>query len=112
MSPESLTKTLSLLIKLEWGVNILKVDAPFISTTSKNGEPIDIGCAVVSHSDGVIHQLKFKRKPNYLMLYIDNKSGNNLILISNKATDKLLTRDVSMRELAQSILYKNEIEVS
>lgn len=112
MSPESLTKTLSLLIKLEWGVDILKVDAPFISTTSKKGTPITIGCSVVSHDDGVIRQQKFRRKPNYLMLYIDNKSGNNLIMLSSKATDKLVTRDVSMRELAQSILYKNELEVS
>lgn len=111
MTSESLTKTLSLLIKLEWGVDIFNVDAPFISTTNRSGRPITIGCLVVSHKDGVIPQQNLNKNPDFIMIYIDNKSGNNLVMLSNKITKSLMSRDVSMREMANGIIYKNKIEL-
>lgn len=111
MTSESLTKTLSLLIKLEWGVDIFNVDAPFISTTNRSGKPITIGCLVVSHQGGIIPRQTLNKKADFLMIYIDNKVGNNLVLLSNKTTKKLLSRDVSMREMANGIIYKNQMEL-
>lgn len=111
MTSESLTKTLSLLIKLEWGVDIFNVDAPFISTTNRSGTPITIGCLVVSHNEGTIPQQNLNKNPDFLMIYIDNKAGNNLVMLSNKTTKKLMSRDVTMREMANGIIYKNQIEV-
>lgn len=111
MNVESLTKTLSLLIKLEWGVDVFNVDAPFISTTNRKGLPITIACSVVSQRSGIIPQQTFDTNPDFLMIYIDNKLGNNLVMLSNKTTKKLISRDVSMREMANGIIYKNQIEV-
>ena len=111
MTSESLTKTLSLLIKLEWGVDIFNVDAPFISTTNRSGKPITIGCLVVSHKGGIIPRQTLNKNADFLMIYIDNKAGNNLVLLSNKTTKKLLSRDVSMREMANGIIYKNQMEL-
>ena len=110
MTSESLTKTLSLLIKLEWGVDIFNVDAPFISTTNRKGLPITIACSVVSHRSGVMPKQTFDTNPDFLLIYIDNKLGNNLVMLSNKTTKKLISRDVSMREIANGIIYKNQIE--
>ena len=44
------------------------------------------------------------------MIYITNKSGNNLILLNNATTKKLMRSPLKMREVAQGIVYKNEIE--
>lgn len=111
MNVESLTKTLWFLIKLEWGVDVFNVNAPFISTTNREGLPITIACSIVSHIDGVIPQQTFESNPDFLMIYIDNKLGNNLVMLSNKTTKKLMSRELSMREMANGIIYKNQIEV-
>lgn len=112
MKSESLTKILSLLIKLEWGVDILDVDAPFILTKSKKGEEIRIGCNAVEHTGGLIPQCAYLREPDYLMILITNKSGNNTIMLNKAGTQRLLKGSVHMKELVPYILYKNETEIN
>lgn len=110
MSPEGLTKTLSLLIKLEWGVDV-KVDSPFIFSKSKKGQPIKIGCISVQQSNGIIPKVSIG-EADYLFVHISNKSGNNLVMLNVSGSAKLRQQDISMVDLVPHILYKNEIDIS
>ncbi len=109
MRSDKLTKILSLLVKLDLGVG-LDIQPPFL-TGKVNDRAYTILCKEVSHKDGVISKIKSPVVPTNIFLYIKNKEGNNIILLSTKTSNKLLQRDVSMRELAQGIFYKNEMEV-
>jgi hypothetical protein len=109
MKTDKLTKILSLLVKLDLGVG-LDIQPPFL-TGKVNDRAYTILCKEVSHKDGTISKVKSPVVPTNIFLYIKNKQGNNIILLSTKASNKLLQRDVTMRELAQGIFYKNEMEL-
>ena len=109
MNSTLLTKSVGALVKLEWGVQI-SFDPPFLTGTNK-GKPFKIYCGAVEHINGVIPQVHLMSQDvTNIILLILNKTGNNLVMLSNQTTKKLLTQDVSMRELANGIIYKNEIE--
>ena len=110
MTSNHLTKSLGLLIRLEWGVKV-KFNPPFLTGVSKKGNPFKILCKSVSHDDGIIRKINTDSDVSHLFLHIQNKSGNNLVILSNRTTNKLLMRDVSMREMANGIVYKNELEL-
>jgi hypothetical protein len=110
MNQEGLTKTLSLLIKLEWGVDV-KVDSPFIFTKSKKGQPITIGCTTTNHNQGVLPKIDISGA-DYLFVLIMNKSGNNLVLLNKSGSLRVSREDVSMVDLVQYIIYKNEVDIS
>ena len=110
MTSNHLTKSLGLLIRLEWGVKV-KFNPPFLTGVSRKGNLFKIHCESVSHSDGKIKKINTDSDVSHLFLHINNKSGNNLILLSGNKSKELLTRDVSMRELASGIVYKNELEI-
>jgi hypothetical protein len=108
MNSNQLTKSLGLLVGIEWGVRV-NFNPPFLTGIIKN-QPFKIHCESVSHIDGYIKRIKTDSDTTNFMVLILNKSGNNLVMLSSNTTKKLLTKDVSMRELASGIIYKNEIE--
>ena len=108
MNSNQLTKSLGLLVGIEWGVRV-KFNPPFLTGIIKN-QPFKIHCEAVSHIDGNINKIPTDSDVTNLMILILNKSGTNLVMLSSNTTKKLLIRDVSMRELASGIIYKNEIE--
>jgi len=109
MKSESLVKVLGLLVRLDLGVGV-EFQPPFL-TGKVNDRDYKILCAEVQHVDGNIKMLTSPSHITNLFLYINNKKGNNIVLLTTKTTHKLLMRDVSMIELADGIMYKNEMEL-
>jgi len=109
MNTDKLTKVLSLLVRLDLGVRV-KIQPPFL-TGKVNDNDYNMLCLEVSHVDGKIKKVTTPTDITNIFLYINNKSGNNIVLLSTNTTKKLMTRDVSMYEISQGILYKNEMEL-
>lgn len=109
MKTDKLTKVLGLLFRLDMGVGT-EFHPPFL-TGVINDNQYKIMCVEVEHINGKIKQLKAPTHITNLFLYINNKKGNNIVLITTKGTNKLLQQDVSMIELSDYILYKNEMEL-
>lgn len=109
MNHESLTKTLGLLIGIEWGVGV-EFNPPFVCGKLK-GKQFKVHCSDVEHESGVIKKINTDSSTTNFMILIRNKAGNNLVMLSKNTTKKLMSRDVSMRELSTGIVYKNEIEL-
>lgn len=109
MNERKLTKLLSLLVRLDLGVGV-DIQPPFL-TGFINDKYYKIKCVETSHTDGKIKMIDVPKNVTNLFLYINNKKGNNIVLITTKGTKKLRSQDVSMKELADYIIYKNEMEV-
>lgn len=105
---EPLAKALGLLVGIEWGVGV-KFNPPFLSGKLK-GVQFRIQVNAVTHEDGVIKKLPSDDAVSNFMLYIENKSGNNVVLLSSNTSKKLMQRDLTMREMSNGIIYKNEID--
>lgn len=108
MKPDKLTKMLALLLRLDMGVGV-DIQPPFL-TGFINDKHYKIKCVEVEHANGKIKKQEAKTPVTNLFLYINNKKGNNIVLITSKGTNKLLSQDITMNELADYILYRNEME--
>lgn len=110
MNDFKLSQTLGLLVGLEWGVKVYFDSPPYLQGKNKN-KPFKILCKSVEHAHGYLPRVGGDKDTTNLMLYISNKSGNNLVLLNTATTKKLMRNPLKMREVAQGILYKNEIEL-
>tara|TARA_R110000744_G_scaffold279186_4_gene391424 strand:- start:23088 stop:23417 length:330 start_codon:yes stop_codon:yes gene_type:complete len=109
MKAESLTKTLGLLVGVEWGVGV-EFSPPFICGKLKSNR-FKIHCEAVNHVNGTIPRVLTDTDTTNLMVLILNKSGNNLVMLSSKTSKKLSAGELTMREMSEGIIYKNEIEL-
>ncbi len=105
-----LSQVLGLLVGLEWGVKVY-FDSPNYLEGDNKGKRFKILCKSVEHAHGYLPRIGGDKDTTNLMIYITNKSGNNLILLNNATTKKLMRNPLKLREVAQGIVYKNEIEL-
>lgn len=109
MNDFKLSQTLGLLVGIEWGVKVYFDSPPYLQGKIK-GKPFKILCKSVEHAHGYLPRISGDADTTNLMVLVTNKSGNNLILLSTATSRKLMRNPLKVREVAQGILYKNEIE--
>jgi hypothetical protein len=90
---------------IEWGLSDVRVTAPSSFLANSNGKQVEFICVICSHDNFKIQVPS--RKPNtFSLVLIDNKLGDNFIVLDNNDLIKHAGDTITFEELAPIIKRK------
>jgi len=97
------------LCAVEWGLVIEKVTAPTFFIQGNNGTKYEVTIAIGELKGNDVYY-NFIDKSDYTILHIENKQGNNTLLVE---TNLLAGNNkINIYDLAKHILKKAQLDVS
>jgi hypothetical protein len=96
---------------MEWGLSDVRVTSPSSFTATSKGEVVKFVCTICSHInfEVSIPQLT-KSKSEFLLMLIDNKVGDNFIVLC--ASDVHHNKTMTFEEMAPLIKRKARFEIN
>jgi hypothetical protein len=99
---------------MEWGLSEVKLTSPSSFTARTKGEVVKFVCTICSHTnfEVFIPPIEcYTLQSEFLLMLIDNKAGDNFIVLSGNDMHKYSGKMVSFETLAPMIKRKARFEI-
>lgn len=99
---------------MEWGLSDVKITSPSSFTAKTKGEAMKFVCTICSHTDFdvTIPPIDgYSLQSEFLLMLIDNKVGDNFIVLTGNDIHKYSGKKASFETLAPMIKRKARFEI-